>query len=129
MQLGVWIGGSAPTGAVAPSVAMTTDKNAMAILAEAGITEDVAMIGVSGVNMTWANFILYEPEFKFLKGKSLHSYKYIADLGVFVPIGETYFGTYGANFLVRPHAKKKGQANDFTYGSKNGYSGFLYRVV
>ncbi len=93
------VAGSAPTGAMTPSVAMTTDKNAMAILAGAGIAEDVAMIKVSDVNMTWANFILYEPEFKFLKGKSLHSYKYIPDLGVFVSIAETYFGTYGANFL------------------------------
>ncbi len=94
-----FVGGSVPTGAMAPSVAMTTNESAMTILNGAGITEDIAMIKVSDVNMTWANFILYEPEFKFLKGKSLYSYKYITDLGVFVPITETYFGAYGANFL------------------------------
>ena len=38
-------------------------------------------------------------EFSFLNGKQLYSYKFIPDLGVFVPIEETYFGTYDANFL------------------------------
>ncbi len=93
------VAGSAPTGAMTPSVTMTLDENALAILAEAGITENIAMVSVSDVNMTWANFILYEKEFSFLKGKALYSYKFIADLGIFVPIEETYFGTYGANFL------------------------------
>lgn len=93
------VAGSAPTGAMTPSVAKTTDENAMTILSEAGITENIAMVSVSGVNMTWANYILHEAEFNFLKGKTLYSYKFIADLGVFVPIEETYFGTYGANFL------------------------------
>ncbi len=94
-----FVGGSAPTGAMTPSVAKTTDENAMLILSEAGITENIAMVSVSGVNMTWANYILYETEFNFLKGKTLYSYKFIPDLGLFVPIEETYFGTYGPNFL------------------------------
>jgi len=94
-----FVGGSAPTGAMTPFVVKTTHDNAMAILEEAGVTENIAMVSVSGVNMTWANYILYEPEFKFLKGKGLYSYKFIADLGVFVPVEETYFGAYGANFL------------------------------
>ena len=94
-----FVGGSAPTGAMTPSVAKTTDENAMTILAEAGITENIAMVNVSDVKMTWANYILYETEFSFLKGKQLHSYKFINDLGVFVPIEETYFGSYSANFL------------------------------
>ena len=94
-----FVGGSAPTGAMTPSVAKTTDENAIAILAEAGVTENIAMVSVSDVQMAWANYILHEAEFKFLKGKTLHSYKFMADLGVFVPIEETYFGTYGPNFL------------------------------
>lgn len=75
------VGGSAPTGAMTPSIAKTTDENAMTILSEAGITENIAMVSVSGVNMTWANYILHEAEFNFLKGKTLYSYKFIPDLG------------------------------------------------
>ena len=94
-----FVGGSAPAGAMTPSVAKTTDENAMTILSEAGITENIAMVSVSGVSMTWANYILHEAEFNFLKGKTLYSYKFIPDLGLFIPIEKTYFGTYGANFL------------------------------
>lgn len=99
-----FVGGCAPSGAMTPYVGKVGAENAAAanaaaILETASITENIAMVEVSGVNMARVNYILYEPEFKFLNGKNLYSYKYIADLGVFVAVPETYFGSYDANFL------------------------------
>ena len=94
-----FVSGSVLTGAMTSLVTKAVDDNILMALNEAGITDNIAMVSVSDVNMPHANFILYEKEFIFLKGQPLYSYKYIVDLGVFVPIEETYFGSYGANFL------------------------------
>lgn len=110
-----FIGGSAPTAAMNPSVVKTVNESAMTILAEAGITDNVAMFSVSDVNMAWAGIIIYEPEFKFLRGKSLYSYKFMEELGVFVPIAETYFGSYGTNFLEVFDLQKAEATIDGTY--------------
>lgn len=99
-----FVGGCAPSGAMTPYVGKAGTENASAAsasatLSTAGITENIAMVEVSGVNMAQVNYILYEPDFKFLSGQNLYSYKYIADLDVFVTVPESYWGSYDANFL------------------------------
>ena len=92
-------GGSIPRGAMMPNVAKSADADALAALADAGVTADAAVVEVSGFDMASAKFILYEKEFKFLRGKTVSAYKFLPDLKKFVSIPEVYFDSYDRNFL------------------------------
>ena len=92
-------GGSLPRGYMLPDVAKSADADTLAALADVGITADAAVVEVSGFDMAKANFILYEKEFKFLRGKTVSAYKFLPDLKKFVPVPEVYFDSYDRNFL------------------------------
>ena len=92
-------GGSLPRGYMLPNVAKSADADTLAALADVGITADAAVVEVSGFDMAKANFILYEKEFKFLRGKTVSAYKFLPDLKKFVPVPEVYFDSYDRNFL------------------------------
>lgn len=92
-------GGSLPRGHMLPNVAKSADGDTLAALADAGVTADAAVVEVSGFDMAKANFILYEKEFKFLRGKTVSAYKFLPDLKKFVPVPEVYFDSYDRNFL------------------------------
>lgn len=93
------ISGSLPRGIMEPRVAKIDDTAVQAVLTDAGITADTAVLEVAGLDMEKASVIFYEKEFKFLRGKSVSAYKFLPDLKKFVPVGDSHFDSFGRNFL------------------------------
>ena len=88
-----------PEGAMHPNIELVTNEKISSVLEQAGFTDEFAVLEVTDVNSSWAYLIKYDPSLSFLRGGSLHMYKYQPDLAVFLEITDIYFDSYDLNFL------------------------------
>lgn len=88
-----------PVGATHPDIRLVTNEKIGSVLEKAGFTNEFATLEVTGVNSSWAYLTKYDTALSFLRGTSLHMYKYQPDLAVFLEITDVYFDSYGRNFL------------------------------
>ncbi len=93
------LAGSAPSAGMTPVVERIENTEILSLLGENYNYDNVAMVNVSGVCMSWANFSLYDENFSFLNNKTCYAYKYITDIEKFVYLQESYCGSYGRNIL------------------------------
>ncbi len=88
-----------PAGAMLPSIQLVTNEKINTVLERSGFTDEFAVLEVAGINASWAWLMKYDPALSFLRGTSVHVYKYQPDLAVFLEVNEVYFDSYGTNFL------------------------------
>lgn len=91
--------GSMPSAGLSPNVEKTDHTEIKAVLEGVGFTDEIAAISVSDSNMDIVNIGLYNQDLSFLNRGTCMAYKYMADVGVFVPDVEAYYGTYGSYVL------------------------------
>lgn len=82
-----------------PRVWNEEDDQINQILKQVGYEEQVALVGISGVNQPLFGVIYYQPNYNFLKGKQIYGYKYMPHQGCFVPVNEAYYGSFDPYFL------------------------------
>lgn len=88
-----------PGGAMYPNIQLVEHEKIGSVLNGAGFVDEFAVLEVTGINSSWAWLIKYDPALSFLRGTSVHIYKYQPDIAVFLEIDEVYFDSYGSNFL------------------------------
>ena len=82
-----------------PVMKSVTNEKVQEALTAAGYTNQAAMVETSGINQPFFGAVLYCPEYSFLSGVNLYTYKYVFEKGVFVPITNALYDSYDEGFL------------------------------
>lgn len=90
--------GGMPESGLSPNVFVATDAEIAEVLAESCNMDELAVVKVEGANLNPMNLGLYSGELAFLNSK-FFAYKFIADIQMFVPAGESYIDSYASNVL------------------------------
>jgi len=94
-----FLAGSPDCAGMTPVIEKTDNIALTDALKVAGYEKEVATIKVEGVTMSNPMMILYEPEFKFLRGKTITMYKYIPDIQKFVAGPKAIYDSYDRGFM------------------------------